>query len=87
MCAKYHENRYHIFSGLFEHQSLTRSADCSFQTPEPETPSPEPKEEEADVTQQTTREEKLERSLDSYSQLTADDKKHNNNNNNMLACK
>uniref|UniRef100_A0A3Q3IMS3 Pleckstrin homology domain containing, family A member 5 n=1 Tax=Monopterus albus TaxID=43700 RepID=A0A3Q3IMS3_MONAL len=58
-----------------------------FQTPEPETPSPEPKEEDADMTQQTTREEKLESSLDSYSQLTADDKKHNNNNNNMLTCK
>uniref|UniRef100_A0A3B4XPI7 Pleckstrin homology domain containing, family A member 5 n=1 Tax=Seriola lalandi dorsalis TaxID=1841481 RepID=A0A3B4XPI7_SERLL len=65
---------------------VTRSADCSFQTPEPETPSPEPKEEEGDMTQQTTREGKLERSLDSYNQFTADDKKHNNNNNNMLAC-
>ncbi|XP_026182497.1 pleckstrin homology domain-containing family A member 5-like isoform X3 [Mastacembelus armatus] len=53
----------------------------SFQTPEPETPSPEPKQEEADMTQQTTREETLEKSLDSYNQLTVD-KKHSNN---MLA--
>ncbi|TMS02924.1 Pleckstrin homology domain-containing family A member 5, partial [Larimichthys crocea] len=57
----------------------------TFQTPEPETPSPEPREEDPDVTQQTTREEKLEKSLDSSNQLTADDKKHSNNNNNMLA--
>ncbi|XP_040007138.1 pleckstrin homology domain-containing family A member 5-like isoform X7 [Xiphias gladius] len=69
-------------------QDLTSSptnttTENSFQTPEPETPSPEPKEEEGDITQETTREEKLERSLDSYNQLTADDKKHNNNN--MLA--
>ncbi|KAM9334916.1 pleckstrin homology domain-containing family A member 5-like [Symphorus nematophorus] len=71
-------------------QDLTSSptnttTENSFQTPEPETPSPEPREEEADVTQQTTREEKLEKSLDSSNQLTADDKKHSNNNNNMLA--
>lgn len=65
---------------------MTCSADCSFQTPEPETPSPEPKEEEGELTQQTSREGKLEKSLDSYNQFTADDKKHNNNNNNMLAC-
>ncbi|XP_073336896.1 pleckstrin homology domain-containing family A member 5-like [Pagrus major] len=71
-------------------QDLTSSptnttTENSFQTPEPETPSPEPREEESDVTQQTTREEKLEKSLDSSKQLTADDKKHSNNNNNMLA--
>ncbi|XP_047430915.1 pleckstrin homology domain-containing family A member 5 isoform X3 [Mugil cephalus] len=54
----------------------------SFQTPEPETPSPEPKEEETDGMQQMNREENLGKSLDSYNQLTADDKKHNNN---MLA--
>ncbi|XP_030005959.1 pleckstrin homology domain-containing family A member 5-like isoform X1 [Sphaeramia orbicularis] len=57
------------------------TTDNSFQTPEPETPSPEPK--EPDVTPAS--EEKLEKSLDSYNQLTTDDKKHNNNNNNMLA--
>lgn len=61
-------------------------ADCSFQTPEPETPSPEPKEDEADLTQQTTRKDRMENSLDPYNQLTTDDKKHNNNNN-MLSCK
>ncbi|KAM7366795.1 hypothetical protein PAMP_014739 [Pampus punctatissimus] len=66
-------------------QDLTSSAtntttENSFQTPEPETPSPEAKEEEADKTQQTTREENLEKSLESYSQLTSDDNKHNNNN-------
>ncbi|XP_040885821.1 pleckstrin homology domain-containing family A member 5-like isoform X4 [Toxotes jaculatrix] len=71
-------------------QDLTSSptnttTENSFQTPEPETPSPEPKDEDGDTTQQTARDEKLERSLDSYNQLTADDKKHNNNNNNMLA--
>ncbi|XP_042367718.1 pleckstrin homology domain-containing family A member 5-like [Plectropomus leopardus] len=71
-------------------QDLTSSptnttTENSFQTPEPETPSPEPREEEADVMQQTTREEKLEKRLDSSNQLTSDDKKHNNNNNNMLA--
>ncbi|XP_058482197.1 pleckstrin homology domain-containing family A member 5-like isoform X5 [Solea solea] len=60
------------------------SADCSLQTPDPETSSPEPKEEEAETTQQTSRGQKLERSLDSNNQLTADNKKHNNNNN-MLA--
>ncbi|XP_069544883.1 pleckstrin homology domain-containing family A member 5-like [Brachyistius frenatus] len=63
------------------------TTESSFQTPEPETPSPEPKEEETEVTQPTSRgEEDLEKSLDSYNQLTAEDKKHNNNNN-MLACK
>uniref|UniRef100_A0A671VA92 Pleckstrin homology domain containing, family A member 5 n=1 Tax=Sparus aurata TaxID=8175 RepID=A0A671VA92_SPAAU len=71
-------------------QDLTSSptnttTENSFQTPEPETPSPEPREEESDVNQQTTREEKLEKSPDSSNQLTADDKKHSNNNNNMLA--
>uniref|UniRef100_A0A3B5AVV5 Pleckstrin homology domain-containing family A member 5-like n=1 Tax=Stegastes partitus TaxID=144197 RepID=A0A3B5AVV5_9TELE len=70
-------------------QDLTSSptnttTENSFQTPEPETPSPEPKEEETDAKQQTTREESLERSLDSYNKLTTDNKKHNNNNN-MLA--
>ncbi|KAK2858555.1 hypothetical protein Q5P01_003175 [Channa striata] len=70
-------------------QDLTSSptnttTENSFQTPEPETPSPEPKEEDTDMTQQTTREEKLEKSLDSYNQRTAEDKLHNNNNN-MLA--
>ncbi|KAK2883357.1 hypothetical protein Q8A73_022290 [Channa argus] len=55
----------------------------SFQTPEPETPSPEPKEEDTDMTQPTTRQENLEKSLDSYNQLTAEDKIQNNNN--MLA--
>ena len=68
-------------------RSMTHSAYRSFQTPEPETPSPEPREEESDIKQQTAREEKLEKSLDSSNQLTADDKKHSNNNNNMLACK
>ncbi|XP_029317421.1 pleckstrin homology domain-containing family A member 5-like isoform X4 [Cottoperca gobio] len=62
----------------------TTTENSSFQTPEPETPSPEPREEEQDVMQQTTREEKLEKRLDSSNQLTEDDKKHNNNNN-MLA--
>uniref|UniRef100_A0A8P4G7F4 PH domain-containing protein n=1 Tax=Dicentrarchus labrax TaxID=13489 RepID=A0A8P4G7F4_DICLA len=71
-------------------QDLTSSptnttTENSFQTPEPATPSPEPREEEADVTRQTTREERLERSLDSSKQLTAEDMKHSNNNNNMLA--
>ncbi|XP_068573253.1 pleckstrin homology domain-containing family A member 5-like isoform X4 [Cebidichthys violaceus] len=71
-------------------QDLTSSptnttTENSFQTPEPETPSPEPRDEEPDVTQQTTREEKLEKRLDSSNQLTADEKKPNNNNNNMLA--
>uniref|UniRef100_A0AAQ5Z2G8 Pleckstrin homology domain containing, family A member 5 n=1 Tax=Amphiprion ocellaris TaxID=80972 RepID=A0AAQ5Z2G8_AMPOC len=70
-------------------QDLTSSptnttTENSFQTPEPETPSPEPKEEETDVQQQNTREENQGRSLDSYNQLTTDNKKHNNNNN-MLA--
>ncbi|KAF3704829.1 Pleckstrin -like proteiny domain-containing family A member 5 [Channa argus] len=55
----------------------------SFQTPEPETPSPEPKEEDTDMTQPTTRQENLEKCLDSYNQLTAEDKIQNNNN--MLA--
>ncbi|KAM9846156.1 pleckstrin homology domain-containing family A member 5-like isoform 2-T2 [Aulostomus maculatus] len=50
----------------------------SFQTPEPETPSPEPKEEDSDEMQQSSRDEKLGRSLATYEQLTADDKKHNN---------
>jgi len=64
------------------------SADCSFQTPEAETPSPEPRDEEPDVTQRTAGEERLEKRLDSSKQLTTDDKKaKNNNNNNMLACK
>ncbi|XP_075932203.1 pleckstrin homology domain-containing family A member 5 isoform X1 [Anarhichas minor] len=64
--------------------SLTNTTtENSFQTPEPETPSPEPRDEEPDVTQQTTREEKLEKRLDSSNQLTADEKKANNNN--MLA--
>lgn len=71
-------------------QDLTSSptnttTENSFQTPEPETPSPEPREEEPDVTQQTARDEKLEKSLDSPKQLTAEDMKHSNNNNNMLA--
>ncbi|XP_037618817.1 pleckstrin homology domain-containing family A member 5-like isoform X3 [Sebastes umbrosus] len=71
-------------------QDLTSSptnttTENSFQTPEPETPSPEPREEEPDVMQQTTREEKLVKRLDSSNQLTADDKKPNNNNNNVLA--
>ncbi|CAN9508024.1 unnamed protein product [Ophioblennius macclurei] len=48
----------------------TTTENSSFQTPEPETPSPEPKEEE---------------SLESYRELTGDDKKLNNNNNNLLA--
>ncbi|XP_020500308.1 pleckstrin homology domain-containing family A member 5 isoform X4 [Labrus bergylta] len=70
-------------------QDLTSSptnttTESSFQTPEPETPSPEPREEETNVTQQNIR-EKMEKSLDSNNQLTAEDKKHNNNNNNMLA--
>ncbi|KAM3858999.1 pleckstrin homology domain-containing family A member 5-like [Diretmus argenteus] len=80
-------------------QDLTSSptnttTENSFQAPEPETPSPEPKEEEPDLTQtdrqdmqQATREERLEKSLDSYNQLATDDNKHNNNNNNMLAGK
>ncbi|XP_051801185.1 pleckstrin homology domain-containing family A member 5-like isoform X4 [Acanthochromis polyacanthus] len=71
-------------------QDLTSSptnttTENSFQTPEPETPSPEPKEEETDVTQQNTREENQGRSLDSYDQLTTDNKKHNNNNNMMAS--
>ncbi|KAM4569931.1 pleckstrin homology domain-containing family A member 5-like isoform 4-T4 [Odontesthes bonariensis] len=48
-----------------------------------QTPSPEPKEGKKDVSQQMTRQENLEKSLDSYKHLTADNKKHNNNN--MLA--
>ncbi|KAF3859090.1 hypothetical protein F7725_021489, partial [Dissostichus mawsoni] len=63
-------------------QDLTSSptnttTENSFQTPEPETPSPEPREEEAEEKQQ--REEELKE------RRTADHKKHNNNNNNMLA--
>ncbi|AWO97834.1 putative pleckstrin -likey domain-containing family A member 5-like [Scophthalmus maximus] len=53
---------------------------CRLHTPEPEMTSPEPKEEEGDLKTQTSREQKLERSLDSYNQLTGDDKKQNNNN-------
>ncbi|XP_069375804.1 pleckstrin homology domain-containing family A member 5-like isoform X4 [Paralichthys olivaceus] len=69
-------------------QDLTSSptnttTENSLHTPEPEMASPEPKDEEGNLTSQTTREQKLERSLDSYNQLTADNKKHNNNN--MLA--
>ncbi|KAK5848779.1 hypothetical protein PBY51_008472 [Eleginops maclovinus] len=65
-------------------QDLTSSptntpTENSFQTPEPETPSPEPREEETDVRQQGSRGEELKE------RLTADNKKHNNNNNNMLA--
>lgn len=37
-----------------------------------------------DVTQQSTGEKNLEKNLDSYNQLTTENKKHNNN---MLACK
>ncbi|XP_034434438.1 pleckstrin homology domain-containing family A member 5-like isoform X3 [Hippoglossus hippoglossus] len=69
-------------------QDLTSSptnttTENSLHTPEPEMASPEPKDEEGNLTPQTTREQKLDRSLDSYNQLTADNKKHNNNN--MLA--
>ncbi|XP_056280497.1 pleckstrin homology domain-containing family A member 5-like isoform X3 [Pseudoliparis swirei] len=72
-------------------QDLTSSptnttTENSFQTPEAETPSPEPRDEEPDVTQRTAGEERLEKRLDSSKQLTTDDKKaKNNNNNNMLA--
>ncbi|XP_070848666.1 pleckstrin homology domain-containing family A member 5-like isoform X4 [Chaetodon trifascialis] len=67
-------------------QDLTSSptnttTENSFHTPEPEMPSPELREERPDVTQQI-REQKLEKSLDSSNQLTADNKKHSNN---MLA--
>ncbi|XP_029016169.1 pleckstrin homology domain-containing family A member 5-like isoform X5 [Betta splendens] len=51
----------------------------SFQTLEPETPSPEPKEDETEETQQSST-----KRLDPY-QLTADDKKYNNNNNMMAS--
>ncbi|XP_053270759.1 pleckstrin homology domain-containing family A member 5 isoform X1 [Pleuronectes platessa] len=66
-------------------QDLTSSptnttTENSLQTPEPEMASPEPKDEEGNLTPQTTREQKLDRSLDAYNQLTADNKKHNNNN-------
>uniref|UniRef100_A0A8D3E309 Pleckstrin homology domain-containing family A member 5-like n=1 Tax=Scophthalmus maximus TaxID=52904 RepID=A0A8D3E309_SCOMX len=66
-------------------QDLTSSptnttTENSLHTPEPEMTSPEPKEEEGDLKTQTSREQKLERSLDSYNQLTGDDKKQNNNN-------
>ncbi|KAM3587889.1 uncharacterized protein V6R79_016343 [Siganus canaliculatus] len=71
-------------------QDLTSSptnttTENSFQTPEPATPSPEPREEEPDDQQQTSGEEKLQKNLDSSEQITADEKKHSNNNNNMLA--
>ncbi|XP_061523988.1 pleckstrin homology domain-containing family A member 5-like isoform X4 [Phycodurus eques] len=52
----------------------------SFQSSYPEMPSPEPKEGELDVLQQKAREESLEKHLESYNQLPANDKKHNNNN-------
>ncbi|XP_062238700.1 pleckstrin homology domain-containing family A member 5-like isoform X4 [Platichthys flesus] len=66
-------------------QDLTSSptnttTENSLHTPEPEMSSPEPKDEEGNLTPQTTREQKLDMSLDSYNQLTADNKKHNNNN-------
>ncbi|XP_037099694.1 pleckstrin homology domain-containing family A member 5 isoform X6 [Syngnathus acus] len=51
----------------------------SFQSPDPETPSPEPKEGEVDVLQQNSREESLEKHLESYNQLPENDKKNNNN--------
>ncbi|XP_062416417.1 pleckstrin homology domain-containing family A member 5 isoform X3 [Pungitius pungitius] len=52
----------------------------SFQTLEPETPSPDPRDTEPDLTQQTTREEKLEKRLNSSKKPTADEKKLSNNN-------
>ncbi|XP_061124220.1 pleckstrin homology domain-containing family A member 5-like isoform X4 [Syngnathus typhle] len=51
----------------------------SFQSPDPETPSPDPKEGEVDVLQQNSREESLEKHLESYNQLPENDKKNNNN--------
>ncbi|XP_063316752.1 pleckstrin homology domain-containing family A member 5-like isoform X9 [Pelmatolapia mariae] len=62
-------------------QDLTSSptnatTENSFQTVEPETPSPEPELEE--MTQPSRGEKNLGKSLDSYNQLTADSKKHNN---------
>ncbi|XP_061769131.1 pleckstrin homology domain-containing family A member 5-like isoform X4 [Nerophis ophidion] len=59
--------------------SLTNANENRFQSPDPQTPSPERKG-EADVMQQTIREEKLDKSQESFKQITADDKKHNNNN-------
>ncbi|XP_019732712.1 pleckstrin homology domain-containing family A member 5-like isoform X11 [Hippocampus comes] len=56
------------------------TSENSFQSPDPETPSPEPKEGEVDVLQQNAREGSLENHLESYSQLPANDKKNNNNN-------
>ncbi|XP_077355276.1 pleckstrin homology domain-containing family A member 5-like isoform X14 [Festucalex cinctus] len=56
------------------------SSENSFQSPDPETPSPEPKEGEADVLQENASEESLEKHFESYNQLPANDKKHNNNN-------
>ncbi|KAM8908344.1 pleckstrin homology domain-containing family A member 5-like isoform 4-T4 [Spinachia spinachia] len=66
-------------------QDLTSSptnttTENSLQTPEPETQSPEPRDEEPDLTQQTTREEKLEKRLNSSNQPTTDKKKPKNNN-------
>ncbi|XP_051911738.1 pleckstrin homology domain-containing family A member 5-like isoform X4 [Hippocampus zosterae] len=55
------------------------TSENSFQSPDPETPSPEPKEGEVDVLQQNAREGSLENHLESYSQLPANDKKNNNN--------
>ncbi|XP_061921604.1 pleckstrin homology domain-containing family A member 5 isoform X4 [Entelurus aequoreus] len=52
--------------------SLTNANENRFQSPDPQTPSPE-RTGEADVMQQTIREEKLDKSQ-------AEDKKHNNNN-------
>uniref|UniRef100_A0A3P8PXN8 Pleckstrin homology domain containing, family A member 5 n=1 Tax=Astatotilapia calliptera TaxID=8154 RepID=A0A3P8PXN8_ASTCA len=62
-------------------QDLTSSptnatTENSFQIVEPETPSPEPEVEE--MTQPSRGDKNLGKSLDSYNQLTADNKKHNN---------
>lgn len=62
--------------------TCSASTNCSFQIVEPETPSPEPEVEE--MTQPSRGDKNLGKSLDSYNQLTADNKKHNNS---ILACK
>ncbi|XP_019202007.1 pleckstrin homology domain-containing family A member 5 isoform X6 [Oreochromis niloticus] len=63
-----------------QEQDLTSSptnatTENSFQIVEPETPSPEPEVEE--MTQPSRGDKNLGKSLDSYNQLTADNKKHN----------
>ncbi|TNN35418.1 hypothetical protein EYF80_054411 [Liparis tanakae] len=68
-------------------RSVTHSASAhrSFQTPEAETPSPEPRDEEPDAPQRPAGEQRLETRMESSKQLSSDDNTAKNNNNNMLA--